>query len=181
MPALGPAPAPTPGSASTRPGRPRPRLRFLGPAMVFLGTLILAADLVFVLSFPAHNIPGWWPLSWKIASGPNGSVVSTKAGQSTIWIEVEHPGCTPSSGGNWLAPAAISYTPWSVTITMSMNELAANGPCSDPQFRPQSNRRLPEVGDYLMGVIIPVQLSEPLGGRLLFDGSSSLPAVRPYP
>jgi hypothetical protein len=88
--------------------------------MVFLGTLILAADLVFVLSFPAHNIPGWWPLSWKIASGPNGSVVSTKAGQSTIWIEVEHPGCTPSSGGNWLAPAAISYTPWSVTITMSI-------------------------------------------------------------
>ena len=37
------------------------------------------------------------------------------------------------------------------------------------------------VGTYLSGIYLPVHLSEPLGGRALFDGSSSPAAARPYP
>lgn len=176
--ALAPASTPVPASASQ--GQPAKKFPNLGRAMVFLGVLILVADLVFVGSFPARNIPAWRLLSWKIDYGFQKPAFDPQAAQTTILIEVDHPGCTPSSGGDWLAPAAVNYTPWSVTITMSMNETGANSPACAGRNYDNYNGPLPEVGDYLTGLYVPVQLSEPLGGRLLFDGASNPPAIRPY-
>jgi hypothetical protein len=48
--------------------------------------------------------------------------------------------------------------------------------CSSQQTPHEGS--LPLVGGYLTGIFYGVQLREPLGGRALFDGSSSPPAER---
>ena len=107
-------------------------------------------------------------LNWKLVGGLLGSSDPT-----VVTIEVEHPGCTPSSEDmSWLADPIIATTPWSVTITMHMDL-----PTCKSQQTPHEGS-LPLVGGYLMGIIYRVHLGEPLGGRALYDGSSSPPAAR---
>lgn len=69
---------------------------------------------------------------------------------------------------SWLEPI-VAYTPWSVTITLHTRLTVV------------CDSALPCVGSYLSTISIPVQLSEPLEGRALFDGSKFPPAARPYP
>jgi hypothetical protein len=117
------------------------------------GLLVLKPDL------PSGTAVGWeLPLGWA-------GIKNDLTPQSTvITMVVDHPGCTPSSGGDWLGEPAIAYTPWSVTITMhTRDDLANNVDCRSY---------------YLSGEVANVQLSEPLGNRQLFDGSKSPPHPR---
>jgi hypothetical protein len=91
---------------------------------------------------------------------------------TVVTIEVEHPACAPPGPGPWIADPIIATTPWSVTITMHMDL-----PNCHSQQTPHEGS-LPLVGGYLSGIIYPVHLGEPLGGRALYDGSSFPPAAR---
>jgi hypothetical protein len=63
-----------------------------------------------------------------------------------------------------------------VTITLRTSAAHANdSKCSERG----ADGRLQAVGYYMSPVFFPVQLSEPLGGRPLFDGSSFPAAARP--
>ena len=75
----------------------------------------------------------------------------------------------------------IAYTPWSVTITMHMTDATSESVKRCVALQPRNPSGLPLVGDYLSGVYFPVHLSEPLGGRALFDGIAFPPQARPYP
>ena len=61
-----------------------------------------------------------------------------------------------------------------ITIRMA-DDLAASG-CSAAR-----DGRLPTVGSYLTGAYLPVRLSQPLGGRTLFDGAGLIPEPRLFP
>ncbi len=116
---------------------------------------------------PGPAIPSSQLLNWQLAAG-----LLASNDTSAVTIEVEHPGCAPIEAGSWLADPIIAYTPWSVTITMHMNL-----PDCTSQQAPHEGS-LPIVGGYLMGILYEVPLSEPLGNRALYDGSSSPPAER---
>lgn len=128
---------------------------------------------------PALLIPSSRLLSWRIASGSIGvaSDPATTPSTTVLTIEVEHPGCAPIEAGPWLADPIVSSTPWSVTITMHMNDTPDTAGCSSMEGPHDGS--LPLVGGYLTGIFVPVQLNEPLGGRMLFDGSTFPSAGRP--
>lgn len=145
-------------------------------AIGFLAVLlVISLSVQFVA--PGLGIPSSRLLNWKLNSGVFGSGSAAAAQTTTvITIEVEHPVCIPVGGGPWIADPIISSTPWSVTITMKMNDRPELAHCGSQQT-PQEGS-LPLVGGYLTGIFYAVQLGEPLGGRALFDGSSFPPAER---
>jgi hypothetical protein len=106
---------------------------------------------------------------------PNGSalhkVFDEAAARATTVIRINmnqwpEEGCMPPDG-EWLAAPAITYTPWAVTITMRARPVFDAGACRGWY-------------DY-WGQALDIQLSEPLNGRALFDGSGIPTAARPYP
>jgi hypothetical protein len=116
------------------------------------------------LLVPKPAVPPGTLVGWELPLGWAGIKNDLTPQSTVITMVVDHPGCTPSSGGDWLDEAAIAYTPWSVTITMHTREsLANNVDCRSY---------------YLAGEVAKVQLSEPLGNRQLFDGSKSPPHRR---
>lgn len=66
----------------------------------------------------------------------------------------------------WLAPE-VAYGPASVAITLRTND-AYTAMCPEST----GSGELPVAGTYLSPLAFPVQLSEPLGGRALIDGST---------
>lgn len=128
------------------------RFRLRGVALALAGLVLagLGASLLPPLAIPADRSVGW-----EVSHGFGGRAFDTVDTQTTTTIPmvVDWPNCM---GGDWLAPPAIVYTPWSVTITMSAREV---------KF-PKG-----QVGWCLSGQHVEVRLSEPLGGRQLFDGS----------
>ena len=124
-----------------------------------LGTwLVVPGLLVATPTVPPGQLVGW-----ELGSGFGGTKFDPATAQTTTVIPmvVDHPGW--ANERDWLGEPAIAYTPWSVTITMHARD--AN---HDSSF----------VGWYLSGMYTQVQLSEPLGGRQLFDGSKSPPHPR---
>jgi hypothetical protein len=153
--------------------------RRLATAAIGFVALLMVISLAVRLAAPGPLIPSSRLLNWQLNGGALGSSDPAAAQTTTVvTIEVEHPGCAPIDVGPWLADPIISYTPWSVTITMHMNDTADAANCASQQAPHQGP--LPIVGGYLTGIFYPVQLSEPLGGRTLFDGSSFPPQARPY-
>jgi hypothetical protein len=137
-------------------------------AMGFFAILLVISLSVQFIAF-GPEIPSWRLLSWKLNVNP--------AQTTTVFmIEVEHPGCTPTDSRPWLADPIISYTPRAVTITMHMNDTPDVAKCFTQETTHEGS--LPIVGSYLMGILVTVHLSEPLGGRTLFDGSMSPPVER---
>lgn len=68
---------------------------------------------------------------------------------------------------DWLAEPDIAYTPWSITISMRARPDFDFSTCS---------------GWYdIWGTPLEIQLSQPLDGRPLFDGSGVPTTARPYP
>lgn len=153
--------------------------RRLATAGIGFLAVVMVISIPVRLMAPSVLLPSSRLLSWQLSSAFGPRLDATTAQTTTaVQIEVTHPGCTPSSGDlSWLAAPLVTYTPWSVTITMRMSD-AFDATCFAGR---DSSGRLPLVGSYLMGLIYPVQLSEPLGGRALFDGSSLIPTARPYP
>ena len=129
--------------------------------IVVVGTFVLAAWLLapglLVLS-PA--VPSGQAVGWEFSHFLAGNGFD-RSSATMIPMEVDHPGCLNE---DWLGEPAIAYTPWSVTITMHTRE-----PLGDDEMCQYS---------FLSGMAVRVQLSEPLGGRQLFDGSKTPPHPR---
>ena len=148
----------------------RTRLRrFVPIGLVLVGVVMLVAVAAWLL-LPSSVPPARF-VGWKLDYGYIGPAFDPATAQTTtvIPVEVDWPACAPG-GVSWLATPVVTYTPVSVTIQLRMTDTAA-ATCADR----------PVVGTYLSGVYLQVHLSEPLGGRALFDGSSSPAAARPYP
>jgi hypothetical protein len=108
------------------------------------------------------------------ATGIKAAVVDLASGQ-LVTDRIRWLSCAPHDD-SWLAPPAISYTPWSVTITMHTTDaFAATTTCGGGNDNTGMFGIMRDVG-----IPVAVQLREPLGGRALFDGSSSPSAARPY-
>jgi hypothetical protein len=155
-----------------------PRIR--RPRVFLAGIVLLAA----VVVFGAWSVlgPKGTPIGWQLANlhsvgGPRGwdnldeAKAATVVYLTTDWWPSCHPydnETGPFADSSWLTPD-VTYTPFSVTITMRIK---------DSFYRDPSCR----MGFYdFWGLPVAVQLSEPLGGRALFDGSTFPPATRPYP
>lgn len=142
---------------------------------VILGIVLVVVVIVTLVVrpfFPALVYPSRQLVSWHLGDGVGGPRFDPANAQATteVAVSIWWPGAAPDPPDtSWLEPI-ISYTPWSVMITLHSR---MSGPCD--------TSTLPCVGKYLTTISIPVQLSEPLGGRALFDGSALLPAARPYP
>ena len=161
---------PPPAAASTR----RTRLPRYAPDVVIVAVgvvLALVTAWMFIpyLSFPSSRLVGWQLPGGLGAPGVDSSAQTTMV----IPMSVDWPPCAPmwtgtdQSDDSWLGTPGITYTPWSVTITMHMKDsFIVPTDCSS---------------HYFSGLYVPVQLSEPLGGRALFDGSTIPPGARPYP
>ena len=129
---------------------------------------VMAAALVVALLAPMLFVPSPFVTSgqvvgWELGQQYGGLRFDPATAQTTtvIPMTVDHPAW--ANWEDWLAEPAIAYTPWSVTITMHARQADP-----DPSI----------VGWYLSGMNALVQLSEPLGGRQLYDGSKSPPHPR---
>ena len=111
-------------------------------------------------------------VGWSLA--PLGAPFRPDAAQDATVVRVSAdwwPACPPWDQGagddSWLMPE-ISYLPWSVTITLRTSDaFASSGKCGQGFY------------DF-WGQGLEVHLSEPLGGRPLFDGSTSPSTAVPY-
>jgi hypothetical protein len=136
-------------------------------AMVAGGIAIVVVLGVWLFSpgwlVPSPPVPSGQLVGWELGQGYGGLKFDPATSQSTTVIPmvVDHPGW--ANEADWLGEPAIAYTPWSVTITMHARD-------ADPDIT--------MVSWYLSGMNALVQLSEPLGGRQLFDGSKSPPHPR---
>ena len=148
---------------------------------VVLVAFVVVGALAGWLFAGASSVHPRWSISWGTVGfylGPTTEVV----------VRVGVPECVFWNKGyqlgdeSWLAPPAITYTPSAVTITMQTGDAfdAIKG-C------PHAGLGTPLVGSiqnigFILDVYtdVQVQLSEPLGGRALFDGSTSPPAPRTH-
>jgi hypothetical protein len=126
----------------------------------FIASGVLVAALAAWLAAPGGFITGTL-VGWELASAINAPFTSQT---TTIGVVVDHPGCTASSGGDWLGEPVIAYTPSSVTITMHARDTLPDDVMCHTY--------------YLSGEWVEVKLSQPLGDRQLFDGSKSPPHLR---
>jgi hypothetical protein len=115
------------------------------------------------LLVPSPPIPSGQLVGWELGQDYGGVQFDPATAQTTTVVPmvVDHPSWTTEL--DWLGEPAIAYTRWSVTITMHARD---------------SNHDTSCVCWYLSGMNALVQLSEPLGGRQLFDGSKSPPHRR---
>ena len=110
-------------------------------------------------------------VGWSLA--PLGDPFRPDAAQDATVVRVSAawwPACPPweQGGDAWLTPE-ISYLPWSVTITLRTSEAY------------ESSMKCGGAFYDFWGQPVEVHLSEPLGGRPLFDGSTSPSTAVPYP
>jgi hypothetical protein len=158
---------------NTRPTVPASRTRSRRLVILGLVIAIIVVGVVVVRPiFPALAYPSRQLISWNLGDVVGGPRIDRATAQTMTVVDVSAwwPGAAPDPPDtSWVEPI-ITYTPWSVMITLHSR---ISGPCDTSP--------LPCVGKYLMPFPIPVQLSEPLGGRALFDGSTFPPAARPYP
>ena len=155
-------------------------LRIRRPRFVVTGIILLTVTIVF--GAWAFLAPKGKPIGWQLANlhsvgGPRGwddleaAKVATLVYLRTDWWPACHPYDEDSgdfANSSWLNPD-ITYTPWSVTIAMRIDDsYYQNAECGRGFY------------DY-WGTPVAVRLREPLGGRALFDSSTSPPAARPYP
>jgi hypothetical protein len=140
------------------------RFAILGIVIAVIVVAVLAARPLFLaLVYPSSRL-----VSWEL-HGVGGPQFDPAKAQTTtmvpvgIWWPHSAP---PPPDASWLEPI-VDYTPWSVTITLHAHfDVCGVKKC---------------VPVYLSPISVPVYLSEPLGGRALFDGSTMPPAARPYP
>jgi hypothetical protein len=126
--------------------------------------------------FPALSTPSSRLVGWRVGYGFGSHEVVADAAQTTTVISVEATWtiCAPADP-SWIAPPMITYTPLAVIITLkTTDEFGDRNKCL------QSGPHGPMEGNYLSGLYFPVQLSERLGGRALFDGSVFPPVARPF-
>jgi hypothetical protein len=146
-----------------------------------LAAFVLVALTVGVLAAmlfapPTSSFPRSRLIAWRLADGFLGTPKFDAARaqtMTTVPISVDWLVCAPQDD-SWLGPPEVSYTPWSVTITMHTTDaFAARSTCG-------GNGRPPMGWVLDVGIPVAVQLRAPLAGRALFDGSGPTPRARPY-
>jgi hypothetical protein len=175
-------PSTTPIGASA----PRSGLRRIAPGVALVALVIVGAlaGWLFVSSESALSLPPERSVSWVLYDGfgPATFDSSTAATTTSVTVRVGVPVCIywnksfPRGDTSWLAPPTVTYTPSAVTITVQTND--AFDAVKECGGTVNGRRSIGVVLDVYVSV--RVQLSEPLGGRALFDGSTSPPAARPY-
>lgn len=139
--------------------------------------LLVVAVAAWLVLAPKGKPVGWQLANLHSIGGPHGwdSLEEAKAATVVYLTTDWWPYCDPYddntgkfANSSWLNPD-VTYTPWSVTITMRITDAYYQNPGCGGSFY-----------DY-WGLPVAVPLSEPLGGRPLFDGSKSPAAARPYP
>ena len=154
----------SPGIAPGRVGRFRSVGRVGSGIAVVIAVVVVARLLVAPL-------PSERALTWKAT----GAFHPMEAAAKGVRIEVEHPSCAPD-GDAWIATPVVTYTPLAVFITVRMADTFNVPGCTGaPGYH---DGRLPLVGGYFTGTYLDVQLTEPLGVRLLFDGAGLVPEPR---
>jgi hypothetical protein len=130
----------------------------------------------------SHPVGGVW---WRLTGGPESVGADNEADaprldQATVQTATEIPivayfpylGGLPAPDDAWLGTPRITYTSTSVVITMPLSDSFSCG-ASTATERPTCGWSLsPRY------VQTPIHLSEPLGDRGLFDGSSDPPTQR---
>lgn len=168
---------------------PRFGFRRFGPtALVVVGVIMLVgAAAAWQLAPPVGSPPagGVW---WRLTGGPESVYADGEGGaprldQATVRSATEIPIVTyyPWPNGreapddSWLGMPTIVYTSTAVIITMHVSPAFTCGP-------PRGSIRA-ACGWSLEPryVRVPVHLSEPLGDRALFDGSTNPPKLRSFP
>jgi hypothetical protein len=142
--------------------------RFAQVGLVIVGVVIAFILAAWLLS-PALSIPSSRLAGWQLANGPDGHGFAPSPTTTVIPVNLDRwPACGEySDPDHWLAPPRISYTPWSVTITLYSSESFEAVKCN-------------AWFDY-WGMPVDIQLSEPLGDRPLFDGSTFPAGARSNP
>jgi hypothetical protein len=137
-------------------------------ALMIAGVALLVGALAARLFFPALSIPSNRLTGWQM-HGFLGQGFDPTTAQTTTVVRVavaQWPVEFAQGDSSWLARPEVTYTPWSVTITLYTSDA----------FTGQKVRGWFDTGGW-----VDVLLKEPLGGRALFDGSTFPPAARPYP
>jgi hypothetical protein len=113
-------------------------------------------------------------VAWGLSAGIGGPAFdpATAQAMTVVNVEVQWPACVNAGDSSWLTPE-VSYMPWSVTITLRTSAAYAEKCSKGADGQPAV------IGYYLSDLSFPVRLSEPLGGRPLFDGST-VPATERY-
>jgi hypothetical protein len=138
-----------------------------------VGSVVVAVIAVAVIArLLIAPLPSERALTWK----PGVVFDPAQAPANVVRIEVERPSCAPD-GDAWIAKPVITYAPLAVFITVRMADTFNVPGCTGTLG--YHDGRLPTVGGYFTGTYLDVHLTEPLGGRALFDGAGLLPEPRP--
>ena len=141
-------------------------------ARVASAIVTVSADTLVARLFVAP-LPSDRTLTWKMGFGYDPM-------SADVVIEVERPYCAPD-GDAWIAPPVVTATPLAMSITVRMADSFNVPGCLgvlgyDPGRL--SFGRLPTVGGWLTGTRVVVHLTQPLGLRVLVDGSGLIPVPR---
>ena len=159
---------------------PRTLLRRVARVGVMIFGVVTLVAVAAWLVFPSPSVP-WERIGWRLQQeGFGGLGLDPTTAQTTTVVPVyvaSWPEGYVGDDDSWLATPAITYTPWAVIVTLHTSD---SFECAGKTARPLSGGASISCW-YDTGGWVPVQLSEPLGGRALFDGSAFPPAARPYP
>ena len=140
-----------------------PEMRGRGIAAAITIAVTIGVVVLVAVSLLAPSEPPLRALSWRLGDGyqvPTFDAVTARTTR-TLSVDVDHLSCGEGQTYREESPI-IDYAAGTVTIT------------------------IPVEGDttgcapFLSGLGRVVHLREPLGGRLLFDGSQDPPVSRPY-
>jgi hypothetical protein len=154
-----------------------PPRHFVSRGLVVIGVVLLIGALAAWRLAPTHpelRYLGPGPsgmVGWSLDRPANGLAFRPNTADETTVVFVSAdwwPACSAweNSGDSWLIKE-VSYLPWSVTITLRKSESFVSAPCGGSYY------------DF-WGQAVEVHLSEPLGGRPLFDGSTFPSTAKPY-
>ena len=146
------------------PGAPalRTRLRRNAPFWITVAVTVVVCSLAAWIFIPRQSSPSSRLVEWHL--GDLDPVTAQTATVIPITTDEYPPEECYAPAASWLETPEITYTPSSVIITMHMTDAYDPAKCG---------------GFYTTNWSGKVQLSEPLGGRALFDGSKSPPDPRP--
>jgi hypothetical protein len=158
------------------------RRRVAAVAVVTVAILVATLALAVSVFAPSLGVPPSHVVGWQLGGQVPGVSVWTgsywrggrgfdqKTAQTTTVVPLSMdrwPADCAEAAADWLATPQIAYTPWSVTITMRTRDTFDFAKCR---------------GWYdFWGQPVAVHLSEPLGGRVLLDGSKLPAEARAYP
>jgi hypothetical protein len=156
---------------------PRTALRRIAPVVVLVAFVVVGglAGWLFVSS-RSPSLPPSRLAEWRVSVSSDGTTFSRATAQTTTEIPISfYPRYCTGVHAFPRATPEITYTPEAVIVTLHVTETIVGSTDGDnTAYLPTCALR------YDTAVPAVIQLSEPLSGRTLLDGSTSPPAARPY-